>query len=150
MDFWGVAIGAGIASAAWLYQRAWERQEKRIARYQEVMDRLKWFTVNRLSPNKLNEMIDEHHRLWLFAPDYVIDAGEKFLDSVEGLGGSPETSLSEYVLAMRRDSTLGSALWPRFWRTRISPSAFRLRTARGSSATASQSDVSAPRLPDSL
>lgn len=135
MEFWGLAVGAAIASAAWLYQRAWERQEKRIARYQEVVDRLPYFTVANLSADKIDAMISEHRRLWISAPDDVIISGEKFLDAVEGRSdsggtkGNSESALGEYVLAMRRDGSMRSALFPRFWPTKIKAKDFRLRSA---------------------
>ena len=130
MDFWGITFGAAIASATWLYQRAWERQEKRVLRYQEILDRLRYMTEENLTPEKTNELINEHHRLWLFAPDDVVVAGERFLDAVEGNGSDSTAALGEYVVAMRKDASMGSALFPRFWNTRLLPSGFRLRLAK--------------------
>ena len=135
MNFLGLGLAAVIASAAWLYQRAWERQEKRVERYQKVMDTLVYFTEKRLTAAKQDEMILEHHRLWLSAPDDVVKTGEKFLDAIEGViyikegGQTKEEILGEYVLAMRRDASIKSALWPRFWQTKLQPIEFRLRSA---------------------
>ena len=69
MDFWGVAVGALIGSAAWIYQRVWEHQEKRVLRYRELVDRLPAFTVTGLDPKLMDEAMMECRRLWLSAPD---------------------------------------------------------------------------------
>lgn len=130
MELWGIAIAAAIASVAWLYQRAWERQERRVLRYQEVLDRLPFFTEGGLNPEKQNEAVAELHRLWLSAPDDVVRAGEHFLDAVEGKIPDAEKALGEYVLAMRRDASLRSSIIPRFWQTDISSEQFRLRSAK--------------------
>lgn len=133
MEFLGLVLTATIAAAAWLYQRAWERQEKRVARYQEVMNRLPSFIVGNLNQDGLDEVIAEHRRLWLSAPDDVIIAGENFLDAVEGRPLkneiSPDVALGEYVLAMRRDASMKSAILPRFWKTKLEAKEFRLRSA---------------------
>ena len=131
MEVFGIAVAAVIASAAWLYQRAWERQAQRILRYQEVLDRLPAFTEGNLDIEQRNEMITELRRLWLSAPDDVVRSGEKLLDLIEGRYTDPEqVALGECVLAMRRDATMASALWPRFWGTRLQAKEFRLRFAR--------------------
>lgn len=133
MTVWGIlgaAFAAVIASVAWVYQRAWERHEKRVIRYNEVMDRLLAFTHEGRDPQRQNELIAEHHRLWLFASDDVIRAGERFLDGAEGKLVDPDRAMTEYALAMRRDSTLKAALIPRFWTTKLRPDDFRLRSAK--------------------
>lgn len=55
---------------------------------------------------------------------------KRFLDAVEGNGSDPAVALGEYVVAMRKDASMGSALFPRFWNTRLLPSAFRFRSAK--------------------
>jgi hypothetical protein len=34
--FWGLIIAAAIGAVAWIYQRAWDRQQVRIGRYQAI------------------------------------------------------------------------------------------------------------------
>lgn len=130
MDFWGITFGAAIASAAWLYQRAWERQEKRVLRYQEILDRLMYLTEGNLTPAKQNELILEMQRLWLFAPDDVVLTGERFMNAVVGDGNDKEAALREYILVMRKDASMRSALVPNFWKTYLPSSAFQLRSAK--------------------
>jgi hypothetical protein len=130
VDFWGITFGAAIASAAWLYQRAWERQEKRVLRYQEILDRLMFLTEGNLTSEKQNELIIEMQRLWLFAPDEVVLTGERFMNAVVGDGNDKEAALREYILVMRKDASMRSALVPNFWKTYLSSSAFQLRSAK--------------------
>jgi hypothetical protein len=130
MEFLGIVIGAAIASAAWLYQRAWERQERRVLRYQEILDRLDAFTPSGLSNDEMNNVVIELRRLWLTAPDDVVVAGERFLDIAEGIDTDPsQAALGQCVIAMRRDATLSSAILPRFWKTSLTSQQFRLRRA---------------------
>lgn len=56
MDFWGITVGTAIASLAWIYQRAWERQEKRVAQYQEILDRLDAFTAGGWTKRELRPL----------------------------------------------------------------------------------------------
>jgi hypothetical protein len=129
MESLGILVGALIASATWLYQLASQRQEKRVDRYAQVMSRLCFFTTQQLQPREINKMIAEHHRLWLFAPDDVVRAGEHFLDTVQGNASDAQQALNDYVLAMRRDASLTSALFPRFWKTNLKAEEFHLRSA---------------------
>jgi hypothetical protein len=137
MELLGVAIAAVIASAAWLYQRAWERQERRILRYQEILDRLPAFAEGNTDTEKKDEMITEIRRLWLSAPDDIVYSAESFLDSLEGVhsdnekANSKEKNLSDLVSKMRQDATLRSAIVPRFWNTHLDGISFRLRHASG-------------------
>src|SRR5215216_1642160 len=107
-------MGAAIASAAWIYQRAWDHREKRIARYLEVVDQLQAFTVGQLDPDRMDKAISELRRLWLAAPDDVVVAYEAFLDAVEGNVPDPEGKLSACIAAMRNDATFSAVLFPRF------------------------------------
>src|SRR3954452_374456 len=115
MDIFGITIAAAIASVAWIYQRAWERQERRTARYQEIIDRLPAFTTGQLDPTKMNEALREIHRLWLFAPDDVVEPCERVIDIAEGLDKDPkQLAVGRCILRMRRDATFSAALFPRF------------------------------------
>ena len=46
-----------IGAAAWLYQKAWERQQQRVARYQEIIDRTPAFTEGGLDRSKVDETL---------------------------------------------------------------------------------------------
>jgi hypothetical protein len=58
-EVWGLAIAAAIGAVAWLYQKAWDRQQVRIARYQAIVDRLHAFTQEQLDPDKIEETLIE-------------------------------------------------------------------------------------------
>jgi hypothetical protein len=48
-EFGGLIIATAIAATAWIYQRAWDRQQVRIERYQAILDRLPGFTQAELN-----------------------------------------------------------------------------------------------------
>lgn len=128
MEVLGLIAAALVASAAWLYQRAWERQERRIARYQEFVDRLPAFTSEKADNKRVDEAIAEVRRLWLSAPDDVIRSAERLIDFAQGERiYSQQKVVGDCMIAMRKDATMMSALFPRFWRSRLSASDFRLR-----------------------
>jgi hypothetical protein len=113
MGFSGVIIAALIGALAWIYQRAWDRQQVRIERYQAIIDSLPGFTQDRLNPDQIDEALKEIRRLWLFAPDDVIEAANAFIEAA--WKGEPKRSaLSKLVLAMRRDVSFKAVLFPRF------------------------------------
>jgi hypothetical protein len=132
VELLGVTITAAIASAAWLYQKAWERQERRTARYEEIIDRLPSFTEAHLNPGEINAAIKEVRRLWLFAPDPVVMRCEKFLDYTEEKckGDDSEQIVGECILEMRKDASFLGAIVPRFWWTKLYANFFKLRTAK--------------------
>ena len=104
-EFWGLIVASGIGALAWIYQQAWDRQEVRIERYQAIIDLLSGFTQDHLSPDEIDEALREIRRLWLFAPDDVIKAGNAFIEAVEK-GETKRPTLAKFVLAMHRDSSL--------------------------------------------
>lgn len=124
---WNIAaivIAALIGAGAWVYQKAWDRQQQRIASYQQIVDHLPGFTVNQRNPNEVDAALREFRRLWIFAPDEVIRTGNAFIDTVRTGVQVPDEdkkrALAEFVLAMRRDATFSSALVPSFFRTALS------------------------------
>lgn len=129
MEILSVTIAAVIASIAWLYQKAWERQERRVDRYRKIIDRLPAFTEGNLDPTEINNAIKEVHRLWLFAPDPVVEASERILDIAEGSAKKDQNVVGECIIAMRRDASFSAALIPRFWTTRLTPNRFKIRSA---------------------
>jgi hypothetical protein len=116
--FWGLAIAAAIGAVAWIYQRAWDRQQIRIERYQAILDRLPGFTQDNLDPNQIDEALKEIRRLWLFAPNDVVRAANGFVQAVE-TGESKRNTLGKLVIAMRRDASFQAALFPGFYRNTL-------------------------------
>jgi hypothetical protein len=110
-DLWGLVVATAIAAVAWIYQRAWDRQQLRIDRSQAIVDRLPGFTQANLDPAKIDETLIEIRRLWLFAPDDVVKAASAFIETVEK-GDSKRPVLPKLVLAMRRDASFTAALFP--------------------------------------
>ncbi|HWM31014.1 MAG TPA: hypothetical protein VNO69_04865 [Methyloceanibacter sp.] len=131
--FWGLVLAALIGSFAWVYQKAWDRQQARIASYQQIVDMLPGFTVRHLDADKIDAALNEVRRLWLFAPDDVVRAGNAFLATIRDDQSSTdevrERVLADFVLAMRRDASFTSSLWPRFFRTSLSAKDVRLQSA---------------------
>jgi hypothetical protein len=119
--FWGLAIAAAIGSVAWIYQRAWERHQVRIERYQAILDRLSGFKKDKLDPDQIDETIKEVRRLWLFAPNDVVRAANAFIEAAEK-NESKRPSLGKLVIAMRRDASFHAALFPRFYRNDLKES----------------------------
>ena len=116
--FRGLAIAAAIGAVAWIYQRAWDRQQIRIERYQAILDRLPGFTQDNLDPNQIDEALKEIRRLWLFAPNDVVRAANAFVQAVE-TGESKRNTLGKLVIAMRRDASFQAALFPGFYRNTL-------------------------------
>jgi hypothetical protein len=54
-ELWALAATAGIGAVAWLYQRAWDRRQLRLDRYQAFVDRLPGFTVANRDAVKMDE-----------------------------------------------------------------------------------------------
>jgi len=111
--FLGLIIATVIGAVAWIYQRAWDRQQARIERYEAILDSLPGFTQGRLNPNQIDDVLKEFRRLWLFAPDDVIKAANAFVAAAEK-GETKRPALAELVLAMRRDVSFKAVLFPRF------------------------------------
>jgi hypothetical protein len=113
--FWGLAIATAIGAVAWIYQRAWDRQQYRIERYQAFLDRLPGFTQGGVDPDQIDEALKEIRRLYLFAPNDVARAANAFIEAVEK-GESKRRTLGKLIIAMRRDASFQAALFPRFYR----------------------------------
>ena len=131
LNFWTLTIPTLIGSIAWLYQKAWERQERRIKQYEEVIELLPYFTSASLSVEKMNAALSVFRKLWLTGPDEVIKKFERFSAALEDQQNSNEDremALGAFVLCMRNDATFLSVLKPRFI-TRLQPETFRLKTA---------------------
>lgn len=137
-DFWALTMPAAIGAIAWLYQKTWERHERRMKQYEGILDELPAFTVGGLDPDRIDRAIAIHRHLWLLGPDGVVRAFENFMRTVEGSGGSDEErelALGRFVIAMRKDATFFSALVPRF-RTTLQPKEFKLKSATRSPRSA--------------
>ena len=120
MASWGVAVAALLGAVAWIYQRAWDRQQARVARYQKILDSLPGLTQERLNPDQIDAILNEVRCLWLFAPDDVVKTANSFLNAAE-TGDRKPPALSQFILAMRRDASFEAALFPRFFRSKLGP-----------------------------
>jgi hypothetical protein len=109
-----VVTTALFGVVAWLYQTALARQEKRVAQYAAIIDSLQGFMVGSESPDLKNKAITASRNLWVIAPIAVIRAGNKFYEAAKGSGTAAEIALKEYILEMRRDTSLMAVM--RFWR----------------------------------
>jgi hypothetical protein len=124
-------ISSAIGACAWLYQKAWERQERRVKQYEAITDTLPGFAVGSQDPNKINEFIAASRRLWIDAPDDVVRCFDEFTSSIEHSKGHEVSSvlLGKLILAMRRDASFKGAILPRF-RTSLLPEQFQLKSAK--------------------
>jgi hypothetical protein len=136
LSFLGLIITGLIGAAAWLYQKAWERQQQRVARYQEIIDRTLAFTLGGLDPGKVDETLSELRRLWLFAPDNVVRAANAFLAATSAGEGTPErlaaanNAFKVLMLAMRKDASFKAALFPEFFTSRLGAEDIVIASAR--------------------
>lgn len=131
MGSWGLAVAALIGALAWLYQRAWDRHERRLSQYSEIVEGLPAFTIQARDPDKVDEILLGMRGLWLFGPDDVIRACNAFLSVVETTSPdeAKEKALAELVLAMRKDASFISAVLPRFFWSRLSADEIRVKSA---------------------
>ncbi len=131
-DFWALTVPAAIGAVAWLYQKTWERHERRLKQYEEIVDELPAFTVGGLNQDRIDKAIMIYRRLWLLGPDEVVRAFEAFIKTVENGASSSdeekELALGRFVIAMRRDATFTAALIPRFSST-LQPDEIKLKSA---------------------
>ncbi len=130
-DVFALAIPAAIGAVAWLYQKAWERLERRVKQYEEIIDALPGFVEGGLDLNKINLALGLSRRLWILAPDSVVQALDRFFDSIENSKG-PEAAglaLGELILEMRKNATFWAVFFPRV-RTRLKPSDFKIKSAK--------------------
>jgi hypothetical protein len=126
-----LVLPAMIGATAWLYQKTWERHERRVKQYEAIMDELPAFTVERHDADRIDKAISISRHLWLLGPDDVVMALEAFMKAIEGGSNEEERArlLGSLVIAMRRDATFLRALFPRF-RTALSPIQFRVLMAK--------------------
>ena len=131
-DLWSLAIPATIGAVTWLYQKTWERHERRLKQYEEIIDHLPAFTAANLDPDRIDRILGVARRLWVIGPDEVVWAFDAFIESVSAGQTMPDNvkqeALANLVLAMRKDATFASALVPRF-RTRLRSADIKLNSA---------------------
>jgi hypothetical protein len=120
-DALGLVVAAGIGAASWIYHKAWDRQQARILRYEEIVKRLQAFTQGQHDPDQIDEVLIELHRLYLFAPDDVVLAANAFLEAA-AKGETKRPALGKLFLAMRNDASFRSILVPRFRNSQLSES----------------------------
>jgi hypothetical protein len=131
MEFLALIVSVIIASLAWLYQRAWERQVSKIERYQSILDKIPAFTVGNLDPTVMDDAYTEFRRLWLYAPDDVLKAAnEFFLASSRPGDNSGNERLGKLIIKIRKDSSFSSAIIPKFFKTQMTPEEFLIVTSK--------------------
>ena len=126
---WALIGSTFIAAFAWLYQRAWERHQSRIQHYESFIELLPSLTVERWDAEGINRLIQLANKLWLTAPDDVLTEFNQFWDAVQENDPNREKQLGRLMLALRKDASFKAALFPRFFRTRVKPEQFKLRSA---------------------
>lgn len=134
MATFGLVLATLIGACAWLYQRAWERHERLLGQYQEIIDRMQAFTVGGYDPKEIDAALKAAQRLWLIGPDSVVRAWNDFLATIETNSGvrpddEKELRLSELILAMRNDVSFATALIPNFRRSKLRPDEIKLKSA---------------------
>jgi hypothetical protein len=141
IDLWALTVPAAIGAVAWLYQKAWERHERRLKQYEEILDLLPGFVEGGIDPTKINSAIAIGRRLWLVGPDNVVRAFDAFTSSIESSAGhdASQEALGKLVLAMRRDVSVAATLVPRR-RTTIGPEEFHLKSAKLVAAATANTD----------
>ena len=131
MGEWSIVVGAFIGSVAWLYQKAWERRTQRAAIYEKIIRFLPAITLQRLDPEKLDQMLEEGRVLWLHAPDEVVLAFQAWMAAIQNSDVLNEPRLKDEFLArMRKDLTFRAALIPRFWKSSMGVGDFPVLHAR--------------------
>lgn len=83
-DLWALTVPVVVGAMAWLYQKSWERHERRLKQYEDILDELPAFTTDGLNVDRIDRAISVHRHLWLYGPDNVVRAFEEFLATVEG------------------------------------------------------------------
>ena len=115
-DILALSVPVLAASLAWLYQKALERQERRIARYEKIMELANSLLRAGRNPEHLDQILTEIRKLWLSAPRRIVEASTRFREATDTGQTSQEVeeAFVEFVRAMRRDCSIGAVLWPRF------------------------------------
>jgi len=130
---WGLVVSTVFATAAWIYQKAWDRAEARRARYEAILADLSAFTVSNNDPDRIDAVLAEQRKLWLTAPQSVTDAFAAFLEGAEGLvpltDAERSARMEHLVRVMREDTRIWSVLRPRLRRETISSRELALKSA---------------------
>jgi len=49
-----IIVAALFASLAWVYQKAWDRHERRVKQYEDILDEWPAFTVTGFNPDRID------------------------------------------------------------------------------------------------
>ncbi len=114
-----LVIGLLSAGLGWLYQKAWERQERRVKKYQKIVSLLTGFMEDSRDSNKVNDVYSEIRKLWIYGPNDVVKLGQEYVDLTCMKGNDfsakkTEEAMAKFVIAMRRDSSFWFSVFPRF------------------------------------
>jgi len=112
-ELWPLIATAVFGLLAWIYEKTWTRRAERAKYYGDIIDGFDGFLLNtRDYSDKRNAAIRALRHCWLSAPVYVVRAGNKFLEAAKGDGAHAELAWKEFVLAMRKDTSLLAVLNP--------------------------------------
>ena len=129
-----LALGIPIAAAAiaWFYQKAIERQERRIARYEKILELANSLLRAGRNPDHLDQILTEIRKLRLSGPRRIVEASSKFREATDTGASSEvvEQAFFEFVQAMRRDCSIQAALWPQIRWGALRASDVKLMVAR--------------------
>ena len=110
-----LAVPLTAGAVAWFYQKTMERQERRIARYERIMELANSMLRVARDPDGMDQILTEIRKLWLSAPKEIVEASTRFREATDTGKTSDEVEAAflAFVQAMRRDCTIGAALMPR-------------------------------------
>ncbi len=124
-----ISFTALFGVLTWIYQKAWERQERRLARYEKVMGGLSGLTVEEYDSKRIGQFLETLRSLWLFAPDEVIRAANAFIEAVENSApdSDKKKKLGEFVLVMRRDVSFRRVILPVLCKSSLTACDFKMK-----------------------
>ncbi|MGI9488035.1 MAG: hypothetical protein ACR2RF_19565 [Geminicoccaceae bacterium] len=103
-----IAVAAIFASIGWLYQKAWEKRNKKEEVYTEILLSLDAFRQNP-DRDKIEKAVKSLRKLYVVAPNEVVKASQGFVSffaSENRAGKDPVKDLTSLVRAMRNDLSI--------------------------------------------
>ena len=129
---WKIATSLAVAALAWIVQQyatiALENRKLKQQQYEYLVTSLSGLTVSSLDREKTQRFIETDRLLWIYAPDHVVRASSRFIDTLDAARFSNEEreeALKALMVALRKDIFNP---WPltTLW-TRLRPFDFQLR-----------------------
>lgn len=86
LGFWQVVVPASGAILAWIANERAKATERQLQRkeesYRALLASLRGFAVETEDPSKVEVFLDNMYLCWLYAPDEVVRAAYKFVETV--------------------------------------------------------------------